>query len=65
MKDLPKEINGIKGANVINIKYVSIPIAAAAIKHFALFPCLSTNFPVIGINTVEIKKGKAIAIPTK
>lgn len=54
----------MKGVTVMNIMYVTIPIPAAAIKHFALFPLLSTNIPMNGIRNEDIKNGKAIAIPT-
>lgn len=54
----------MKGVVVINITYVTIPITAAAIKHLTLFPFLSINIPTKGMKNEDIKKGKAIAIPT-
>jgi hypothetical protein len=41
-----------------------MPIKAAKINNKALFPYLSTEIPIKGIRIEEIKKGKAIAIPT-
>jgi hypothetical protein len=40
------------------------PIKAENISKVILFPFLSIKNPIIGISIDEIRKGKAIAIPT-
>jgi hypothetical protein len=61
---VPSRINGIIGLMKINNIYVNIPINPDKIKRLPLLPYLSTITPNIGIIIDEIRKGRAIAIPT-
>lgn len=63
-QDKPRVIKGKIGSKNINNTYVRIPINAENIKAVALFPFLSIRKPIKGISNEDIRKGKAIAIPT-
>jgi hypothetical protein len=61
---LPNSIKGVKGSTNTNSIYVSRQHSEDSINKLALLPNLSSQMPIMGIRKDDMKKGRAMAIPT-